>query len=56
MALAQRMKTKNVTISGVQVLTHFFPTLGSTIESRMNSTTASSAFVNPEGTSRSCFR
>ena len=43
------MKTKNVRISGVQVLTHFLPTFGCTIESRTNSTTASSAFMKPDG-------
>ena len=40
MALAPRMKTKNVSSSGVQVLTHLCPTFGCAIESRMNSTIA----------------
>ena len=46
----------SVRMKGVQVPTHFFPTLGSTMESRTYSTTASSAFMNPDGTGRSCFR
>ncbi len=42
--------------SGVQVSTHLSPTLGRTIDSLMKSTTASSAFMKPDGTSRSCCR
>ena len=34
MAFALRMKTKNVSSSGVQVLTHLRPTFGCTISSR----------------------
>ena len=56
MTFALRMNTKNVRRSGVQVLTHFVPTLGSTIESRMNWTTNSSAFMKPDGIIRSCLR
>ncbi len=52
--LAPRMKKKNVRKSGVHVTTHFDPTLGCEIESRTNSTTASSAFMDPVGTGRSC--
>ena len=55
-ALAHKMKTKSVSTRGVQVLTHFLPTLGSTMESRTYSTTASRAFMKPEGMGRSCFR
>ena len=47
---AARMNRKSVSSSGVHVRTHFDPTLGCTIESRMNSTTASRAFMNPRGT------
>ncbi len=47
---------KKVRISGVHVFTHFRPTFGSVISSRTNSTTNSSAFMNPFGTRRSCFR
>ena len=55
-AFAPRMKKKSVSSSGVQVLTHFLPTFGSTIESRTNSTSASRPFMNPVGILRSCFR
>ena len=53
---APRIKTKNVRISGVQVWTNFLPTLGKTMESLMNTTTNSSAFMNPDGSIRSCFK
>ena len=43
---------KNVSMSGVQVLTHLRPTFGCTISSRTYSTTASSALMNPVGTGR----
>ena len=52
MAFAQRMKMKNVRISGVQVLTHLRPTFGCTISSRTYRTTASRALMNPVGTGR----
>ena len=35
MALAPRMNTKNVRMSGAQVRVHFAPTLGTTMASRM---------------------
>ena len=44
-----RIKKKNVNINGVQVLTHFSPTFGLTIESLINWTMASMAFNQPEG-------
>ena len=53
---ALRMKKKKVRISGAHVRTYFAPTLGRTIESRMNSTTNSRAFMKPSGISRSCSR
>ena len=56
MAFAQRMKTKNVRISGVQVFTHLRPTLGSTIESRTNSTTRLERVHEAGRHGRSCFR
>ena len=46
----------SVRMNGVHVFTHFFPTLGSTMESRTYSTIASRAFMNPVGIGRSCFR
>ena len=55
-ALAARMKKKKVRTSGVQLFTHLRPTLGCTISSRTNSTTASRPFMNPEGMRRSCFK
>ena len=56
MAFAQKMKMNNVRRRGVQVFTHFLPTFGRAMESRMNSTTASRAFMSPVGIGRSCFR
>ncbi len=48
------MNANSVRRSGVHVMVHLSPTLGRTTESRMNSTTVSSAFMNPDGTRRSC--
>ena len=50
------MNVKKVNTSGVQVLTHFGPTLGSTIESRMNWTIHSTPVMKPVGIRRSCRR
>ena len=46
---ANKIKKKNVRTSGVQVMTHFGPTFGLTMESRMNWTMASIPFIHPEG-------
>ncbi len=55
MAFELRMNTKKVSSSGAHVLTHFLPTFGRSIESRIHSTRYSSAFAKPEGIGRSCF-
>ena len=47
---ANKMKKKNVSKTGAQVITHFCPRFGMAIESLMNFTIASIAFIHPEGT------
>ena len=49
MALAHRMNTKNVSSSGVQVFTHFRPTLGCDDRVADELDEASSAFMKPDG-------
>jgi SH3-like domain-containing protein len=56
MALALRMNRNSVSTNGVQTAVHLRPTFGSTMLSRTNRTTASSAFMKPVGTSLSCRR
>ena len=46
---ANKMKKNNVRTNGVQVMTHFGPTFGLTMESRMNWTMASIPFIHPDG-------
>ena len=50
MPFANRIKKKKVRIIGDHVMPHLSPTFGFTMESRINCTTASSAFIQPLGT------
>jgi hypothetical protein len=52
--LANKIKKKNVNMSGVHVFTHFGPTLGATIESRINCVIDSIAFAIPFGIKLFC--
>ena len=53
-ALAKKIKNKNVNISGAQLLTHLGPTFGLTIVSRTKVTTISIRFIKPDGINFFC--